>query len=255
MVSVVFDFVTFTAADSIILRGLSSMSTALRGTISSAALFTGSWADQAVQPALLLEFTDGTFGTVGLSVPAQVYNTRAFNLDTTGTGGGLNAGDERGLEFTPEVTFRSDGVQIDLSVASGADFEVIAYSGTTPLSGGTITVDNNATAVAGTLRRGIYYWTQELTFTAGTTYRVAVRPTTTNSVTLSTITLNDANHRVIYGGTSIAGNSRADQGAWGTPSTTEIPMISLLVSSLDDGTGSGGGGIKVNSGMTGGIRG
>jgi hypothetical protein len=32
-------------------------------------------------------------------------------------------------------------------------------------------------------------------------------------------------------------------------------MISLLVSSLDDGTGSGGGGIKVNSGMTGGIRG
>ena len=233
------DYAAFTSTSSIVVRGLTSMTTNLRGIQQGASEnTTGSYVEASMQPILILEFDDGTFGTFYGCLPVTAYNTRTWS--NTGSGsGGLTNGNQRGLEFTPQITFNADIICADID--PDGDFEILLLEGTTLLE--TITVDANEVASA-TQRRSGFPMTQVRTFTAGTTYRVLIRPTTTTNVTLVSVSIGSNAHRVLIaaGWTS---NSRTDSGAFGTAVDTELPMIWFEFSGADDGSGSGGGGLIV----------
>lgn len=233
------DYAAFTAATSIVVRGLATAATMLRGLQQGASEnTTGSYVEAAFQPIAILEFDDGTFGTLYGFTPVTAINTRTWS--NTGSGsGGLTNGNQRGLEFTPQITFNADIIGVD--VDPDGDFEILLLEGTTLLE--TITVDANEVATAG-IRRSGFPLTQVRTFTAGTTYRVLIRPTTTTNVSLISVTVGSNAHRVLIaaGWTS---NSRTDSGAMGTAVDTELPLIWFEFSGADDGSGSGGGGLIV----------
>jgi hypothetical protein len=242
LASIVIDYAAFTAASSFVVRGLTSSYTGLRGLQSSASENTsGSYVEAALQPILILEFDDGTFGTLYGSLPTTAYNSRAWS--NTGSGsGGLTNGNQRGLEFVPEETFTADMVFADLTVAAGADFEILVLEGTTVLD--TIVVDSNQIAV-NSIRRAGFVLGGSRTFTAGQTYRILIRPTTANNITLQSLSVGNALHRTILGSTGFASNSRTDSGAFGAAVDTEIPAIFLAQSGLDNGAGGGGGGLII----------
>lgn len=233
------DYAAFTATSSIIVRGLTSMSTNLRGIQQGASdNTTGSYVEVGVQPVAILEFDDGTFGTLYGFAPITALNTRTWS--NTGSGsGGLTNGNQRGLEFTPQITFNADIIGVDID--ADGDFEILLLEGTTLVE--TITIDANEVAAA-TQRRSGFPLTQVRTFTAGTTYRVLIRPTTTTNISLSSVTVGSNAHRVLIAA-GWASNSRTDSGAFGTAVDTELPMIWFEFSGADDGTGSGGGLIVV----------
>ena len=239
LVAVVWDYVTFTAGDSIVISGLraATASAQMASHQAMGVLDTGSWAAVTCLPNVVFEFTDGTFGAFIVGHVFSAYNTRTFASNSTGSGG-LNAGDERGLEFVPEVPMKVDGCFIGgLQVNAGATFDVVLYEGTTAVA--TVSCDDNTMLAVSTARQIFVPFAAEITLSTANTYRLVLKPTTTNSLVLSTITLSAAGHRVLCSGTNCAGNSREDAGAWGTADTTELPWMALSVSSFDDGAGGG----------------
>ena len=242
LLAVVFDYTAFTATTSIVIQGYFSSSTALRPLQTDVLLYTGSWASQAMVPNVIFEFSDGTYGTFYGLLAQTSGASRSFNSGSTGSGGGMNAGDERGLEWTQEVPVTIDGCWLDIAAASGADFDIVLYEGTTALE--TVSVDSNAIGAAASTKRTLIPFASTHNLAASTLYRLMVKPTTTNNVTLETATFDNANHRVVSFGTGAAGNSRVDAGSFGTPSTTELPMMGIVISAVHDGAGGGGSGAR-----------
>lgn len=239
LLAVVFDYAAFTSTSSIVIQAPFTSATMLRGAQLDCVLYTGSWAVQAYAPDVILEFSDGTYGTFYQSMPATAANGRTFNSGSTGSGG-LTNGDERGLEYTPDVTVKADGCFVDMQIASGGNCELVLYEGTTVVE--TITIDSNAINAASSYRRSFYPFSQQRTLTAATLYRLMLKPTTANNVSLSTVSVDNAAYAVLFFGDNCAGNSRTDGGTFGTASTTEIPVMGFIISSIDDGAGGGASG-------------
>jgi hypothetical protein len=242
LLAVVIDYAVFDGSAVINIVYPANLTTGGRNNHGVAGLYTGSWAEVSGLMNFLLEFDDGTFGMLFGSLPYTTFNTRTFNVDTTdpGSGATLTRGDERGLQFVPEVPMAVDGMWFLCNVTSGGDFSVVLYEGSTAMTGGTVAVDANAVGQTSTLRWMYIPFGGALTLSTANTYRLVLKPTTTNNATLHTLTLGAAGYRTVYGGTNIAGNARVDGGAWLTADTTEIPIMMLSVSAVDDGAGGGG---------------
>jgi hypothetical protein len=240
-VAVVFDYATFTAADSVIISGVQNVpSSANANALTSVAvLFTGSWAAAMVFPNVVLEFSDGTFGTL--------YGTLPVLTVTTVTWSNSAADDARGLEFSLPIPCKIDGLWVYMSASgASADFAVEVWDGTSVMANGTVTIDADQTLATGSAKAMFVPFAAELTLAANTTYRATVRPTTANNISLLAYDLNDAAHRVCYGGTATSYNTKTDGGAWGAATTTRIPLIQVNISSLDDGAGGSGGLLSPN---------
>jgi hypothetical protein len=191
------------------------------------------------------EFSDGTFGTLDGAVPASGLTALAFNSGS--------AADEiaMGVQFPFDVVcVGASGLALCASTA--ADFDVVLYEGTTVRR--TYSIDATqlpalATAVAWTAQ-----W-QPYTIPANTLFRIALKPTTANNLTMyyrdvASAALLD----IAFGGQNFRYASRVDAGAW-TDVTTRQPLNwSIRIASVPDATG-GSGGMIVHPGMSGGLRG
>lgn len=184
----VIDIPTFTAGDDVTTRGMSGVGTnisnlpySIRATNTpSATLF----------PIIVAHYTDngGFWQQISpIIVPATgALAAVTFDADTTP--------DEVGAVFIPTQPCRLDMVVLPIGTdAAGANFEVIVYDG----SGNaldTVSYDGDQLGVSGggaviTLD---HWLSSSLTLAAGDTYRIVVKPTTTNNVRINYLPIADA---------------------------------------------------------------
>lgn len=197
--------------------------------VPTTALFTASWADSARLPIALFEFSDGSYGTLDGAMIFSAYNTSiAYNSGS--------AADEYALKFSPAVSGTINGVQLNMTAASGADFDVVLYQGTTSLA--SVSVDANTWAA---LVGGFGFIAFPPTsVSSGTTYYIAVKPTTANNVTLGGVTVaSNAYLGATPQGTGWVRSSRVDAGSW-TDTTTVLPNISFRMTATAGGSSSAG---------------
>jgi hypothetical protein len=231
IIAVVIEYGTFTAADAF---NVTNVTAPQSSHLSQTVLFTASWGVQAVLANVILEFDDGTFGTLDGAFPCSAINSITYASNTAGA-------DEYALEFSFPFPVKVDGGQAVLSnSAAGANFDFVLYDGTTALE--TLSVDGNQLATTSNVRGAYFSHTQQQSLAANTTYRLALKPTTTSSVSLVTFDVAAAVHFQAHpmGANWVLG-SRLDAGSWAAANTTRRPLIFVRVSACDDGTGGGGG--------------
>jgi hypothetical protein len=245
LIAVVIEYGTFTAADAINITHLNSPSQQHR---SQACLYTGTWAAAAVLPNVLLEFSDGSFGTLSGAFPVSAVSTQSYASNTGGA-------DEYALEFSFPFPVQVDGAMVSFSSsATGADADIVLYDGTTALE--TVSIDGNTVASTGGTRPTFVPFTQTQSLTANTTYRVALKPTTTTSIALQYLDVSAAGHLQAHSmGEDWTICSRLDAGAWAAGTTTRRPLIFVRVCGFDDAAGGAGGGLIRHPGMNGGLNG
>lgn len=243
LIAVVIEYGTFTAADVLNITHVGAQSGEHR---SQACLYTGTWAAAAVLPNVILEFSDGTFGTLSGCFPVSAISTQSYASNTGGA-------DEYALEFSFPFPVQVDGAMVSFSASTtGADAEIVLYDGTTALE--TVTIDANTVFSTSGNRPTFVPFTQTRSLTASTTYRVALKPTTTASVALQYFDVSAAGHLQAHSmGEDWIMGSRLDAGAWAAGTTTRRPLIFPRVCGFDDGVG-GGGGLIRHPGMSGGIN-
>lgn len=219
-------------SDSVQIRGAAAAETG-PGQNSGTVYYNGTtWAALAVVPNVILKFSDGSFGTLYRGSPGSNFATQAYNNGS--------ATDEYGLEFTVSVPVEIDGMWCILVPSSSADCDVVLYAGSTPLA-----TESLAAAEMQSVSGQRFAWVpfSPVTLATGTTYRLTLKPTTANNITICYRDLNSASHRQAVEGFGESGSwvSRVDAGSW-TPKTDRVPMIGLCISKFDDGTGGGSGG-------------
>jgi len=189
-------------------------------------LFSSSaWATTGLLPHGLLEFSDGTFGTWNGTWPhSSSSGNFNFNVNDAGV-------DERGMKFDVPVPMKVMGVSFMLQMASGADFDMVLYDGSNTVLA-TVSADANAIDATAAQRRMDLLFSSGVLLEPGQTYRVTLKPTTTNNIATQEFIQTDANHWQAWPGpTSWQVTSRVDAGAWTDTPTRRFP-ISLLVSQM-----------------------
>lgn len=181
---------------------------------------------------VILEFDDGTFGTLDYGSPMSAVGTDAFN-----SGSGTN---NIGMQFTVPFNCKVDGAWLLVTAFASADFDLILYSvsGTTLTSMATASADANASRAAATTYFHETLFTEQ-TLVTGTTYYLGVKPSTANNVTIYNYSVNAAGHFAAFGGGTSWQYNTASGTTLGTATTTKRPLMGLRISAVDDGTGSG----------------
>jgi hypothetical protein len=238
-VCAVWEFGTFAGADSVIINGINNDPVAATPLPGNALKTGGSWAANTSLPSVVFGFDDGTFGTLDYKHFAPhattLPNTHTIALDT-------GSADEYALEFQLPFAFKIDAAWVLALVNSAtADFEVILYDGTTPMTNGTVTVDANTYNATASVRGMVALFPGEVTGVANTTYRLAVRPIVNGqSVAVYSLDVLSAGHfQAFPGGTTWAYTTRLNQGAWAGTTTTRRMVYGIRISSLSSG-GAGG---------------
>lgn len=208
---------------------ISSIQKYAQTAVPTTALFTASWADSARLPIVLFEYSDGTYGTLDGAMIFSAYNTSVSYNNSSGS-------DEYALKFSPTTNGTLDAVQVNLTAATGANFDVVLYQGTTALA--TVSVDqNNWTS---TVSGFGFISFPPTSISSGTTYYLAVKPTTTNNVTLAGVTVASNSYLgATPQGTGWVRSSRVDAGSW-TDTTTVLPNISFRMTATAGGSSSAG---------------
>ncbi len=180
---------------------------------------------------VLLEFTDGTFGTLDGAVGWSAINTHTYNS-------GSATADEHALAFQVPWECVIDQLWTAVScAASSSDFDLVLYQGTSALV--TSSVDANkitATATARYLNRPI----ADTALSPSTQYYLSVKPTTANNVSAYSM---DVSSAAQWDGQDAGQNfnysSRIDAGSWAAITTTRRLLAGVRLSALSDGAGGG----------------
>jgi hypothetical protein len=86
-------------------------------------------------------------------------------------------------------------------------------------------------------------FTGMVSLSSDTIYRLALKPTTANNITLQYFDVAAAGHmQAHWGGEGWALTSRVDSGAWAAVTTTRRPFLWPYVCAIDDAAGGGGSG-------------
>lgn len=222
-------------ADVVNFRNLTNVVTNGRFSRGGFALKTASWALVDVINNVILEFSDGTFGTLGSPIIGSTWPASAIGSTTFNSG---SAADELALEFTVPVECKCDGAWFVLQANVGTDFDVVLYEGTTAKA--TVSCDANQINSTAVYRPFFVAW-PEVTLSTGQTYRLAIKPGAGN-VIIQYFDVAAAGHfNAHMGGTSWAYTDRVDGGAWAAPTTTRRPFMGITLSALHDGAGGSGG--------------
>lgn len=198
----------------------------------------GSWAAGTGNRVAVMFFenTDGTYGWIDGGFIETMNGSQAYN-----SGSGT---DEYALKFSLPTNGTIDGIRIALSVAAGADFDIVLYEGTTAL----VTKSIDANNWDGTTSQGISVVPIPATsVTASTTYYLAIKPTTANNVTLAHATVANSAYWGVYPqGTGWIRSGRVDGGSW-SDSATLRPFIQVRFTPTSGGGGGSVGGVFVGA--------
>ena len=251
LIAVVFDMTARAGTDSLVINGAPSASIGY-SSMPVVMQYTTSWQNVnsgTALPLVLLESSDGTLGTLlgcGYYAPGSVYT-----YASSGTP------DERALQFQVPYTCKVNCVYLASGGNSAtADGELVLYStpGGTPTALATVTVLGEYFGNVTDERVHAFMFDSEITLSAATDYAIAYKATGAGSVNLGYITMVSAAHRSINGFANCSGVSRSDAtGAFGSASTTDLPLMSVGICALDDGAGGAGGGLLAHPGMRGGF--
>jgi hypothetical protein len=177
-----------------------------------------------------------TFYNVIGTMPASSFNAGNFNNTNSA---------KRGLKFTPTFNCRIIGFRFYASTFGG-NYNAGVYDSSGAGVDGSVTAfdgDQNALSSSGLT---VVYFDTAVTASAGSTYYVAVEPTSATNVNLSffsfptdLISGSPGNSMVVY---SVFATS-----SW-TDTATNLPIMDILIDQIDNGAGSGGGGQRVFGG-------
>lgn len=192
--------------------------------------FTAAWAKQTPSghaPNIAIKYDDGSYVYVAGTIAYATIATPAFNSGSTPN--------ERALYFSVPFPCKIVGAWFRVAVVTNADFVVTLYdsNGTSVLA--TVAVD--ASALGGAGQTGLYVpFPSSPAILANTAYRVAIKPTTANNVTLLEFTVNAAAIMDAFeGGQNFQASERTGAGAW-SQTATRRPIVGLLVNAFDDGS-------------------
>jgi hypothetical protein len=229
LIAVVAESPSWAASDLIPLAGMTAAASGPWQTSGTVYYNGATWAGQAIIPNVILEFNDGTFGTLDGGWPVANFSNQSFNTGTI-------TANEYALQFTLPFNYKVDSAWFLMTCAAGADFNMVLTDATgTALTGGSVSVDYNTTLVAGSPRYCHVTFSQEVTLSANTTYQLSLDPTTTNSITTYYTSVNSTNHfQAMHGGTAWKEVRRLDSGAFSeTGSGTRRPVAGIRLSSFD----------------------
>lgn len=229
-IAIVLDFASFQAGDSVNIRGLTRQASTWSAESGTTANLTGSLAAQVMVPNVVLRCSDGTYGTIENAWPISALNTHAIHVNT-------GTADEYAMAIQFPFGVTVDGLYVPMtSLSTGTETtEVVLYSGTTALV--TATVDHNAIR---STTGGIFILPiAEQALAANTLYRIAVRPTGTTGVTVTSFDVATAAHFQAHAGDASTWHlwTRVDQGSWGGEVTTRRLFAGVRVSGVDTGGG------------------
>lgn len=192
-------------------------------------LKVGTWSRQSMLMGVVLEFTDGTFGTLGspnfgISLPCSATNFQSMNTGTTP--------DEAGLRFILPFEAQCEGAWFCINAAATADFDIVLYEGTTQKT--SVSLDATRVLITSSRWTFIYFPTPAI-IKAGVAHTIALKPTTANNAQIAYIDVSSASHFQAYGGgVEWYWHQRTDAGAW-TPTTTRRPICGLFLSMVQGG--------------------
>jgi len=247
LISITFALTTAAGADSIIVNCNPASASTFSGpsplipTVISNT--SGSYArTSSVLPNAYIVFDDGTIGWIfGTGFTTSSNNTQTYN---SGTG----TADEYGNLINSPVTFYAAGItMLSQFAGNSSDCELILYSTPlgTPVAERTITMDATQISVTATTTKLYALFPVPFLMKANTDYAIAVRPTTTNNVT---IFYSDINSSV--GGKTSYPNSNCyavrrlnNTGEFsdynGGTAKTRLMSVSALGSGMEQGVNSG----------------
>lgn len=202
--------------------------------------FTASWVKFSNTMVAIIEYNDVTYPYLPGAFPVKTLTNIAISTTTTP--------DEIGNKFVAPGPLRVIGCGIYGNVSQA--FELHLYdSGNTSIASVTTAADPQVRSAVGAGMHE-YYFNTDVTLTAGATYRIVLKPTSTTSLTVQVLDLDQAGYMsAMPGGTNWQYTSRVDAGAFSETSTRRLP-IWLLVDGISDGAG----GVRVHPGMSGGIN-
>lgn len=186
-------------------------------------------------PHLTLEAADGTFGVFADCFPraSAAVGSVAFNSGSTD--------DEVGMEFTVPFSCWAGEVGFLVNPAASADFDIVLYQATTPVASASF--DANTLSVAASARWAIANFA-DVALTVGQTYRLTMKPTTANNVTINYIDVSAAGHLDAFA--DAVAYVTADGGTFASPTATRLPFCYVGLSAFDGG---GGGATRLVGGV------
>jgi hypothetical protein len=242
--AVVFDYSAW-ASGSVSVAFLATPNSADWGHRPVATVFDGTstYTVQGALAALTFVADDGTTGVFHESFPRI---SAAINAHAIGTGSSPN---RIALEFTVPAPMWFGGFGIPLQFATGADFDIALYEGTTLISGTQKSVVTD-TLGADAAVRWVQHAFPDIACVSGQTYRLELQPTTAALVTAYSFDVSDAAHLLPWG--PFGFTSRTGTGSFAALTSTRFLFAFLDLVAIDGGGGAGG--LLTHPGMAGGMR-
>lgn len=231
LLAAVLDFPTFVAGDSVTVQGIN-----FNGNQTGWPYGIANTAKQNSNlPQIFLRYDDAIWISVHpLIMPFTSVTTLSMDTGTTP--------DEAGVAFTPQFDCKLREAYFMMSVPAAGDYDIVLYdSGNSVLS--TESYDGDVTgSLSG--RHYHFFLDSDVELAAGSLYRLVLKPTTLNNVTLTYAVVPSQMFDTTHGGTDFYLTARTDAGSWtnynnGTDGYRK-PGILLGFSHLDDGAGGGG---------------
>lgn len=218
-------------ADTVTLSGLSINSIPSNRQQLAANLYAAAWGGQSVHPVIVLEFSDGSYGTLHGAVPYTGVGTSAFQA--------ASSPDETALKFQVPVPCKVDSLMA-LAAFSGSTSEMTLslYDSTSTLLA-SVALDPQAVNIHSTAFRWVEAPISEITLAANTTYYFSIRATS-GFIQTFYVDVADSAFFALTGASLATWATRTDLGAW-TETTTRRPLAAVRISALDDGNASAGG--------------
>jgi len=190
----------------------------------------GSWSKKVGMPGFGIGYSDGTYENVGAypGLSSSGANVVAFNSGSTPN--------ERALLFKLPFPARISGCSIMLAHSAGANFDIILYDfdGVTILTSLSV-VANQMDSVS--RDSAFFTFPTSIILSRNKFYRLAVKPTTANDVTIHELTFaNVASMDSVPGGQNCYRSVRTSGGAW-TDLTTTRPRFGLILNGFDNAAG------------------
>lgn len=179
---------------------------------------------------------------IGLGSSSTTFYQVPGAIPVSGVGGGTfnnTNSAKRGLRFTIPMNCRAIGMRWYNANASGNYNAVLFSDAGSELSSSSTAFDGDYNAASNNGPLTVYF-DNTVTLTAGTTYRIAIEPSSATNVNVSTITLPSADYRGATPAGTTAHYTTFATATWTDTATDQVPMMDLLIDQIDDGAGTGG---------------